>query len=110
VSIGVQQVFDTIRQLSDLTRHLPAGYSVIEEIVEGFVEGFLTGRKPSWGVVLAGPSFAAGNTNGTRGRFARSTTSARLPDLADIHSPRWYVDLVMTESKKQFLLYPRSVE
>jgi hypothetical protein len=36
----VQAVFDTIRQLSDLTRYLPASYSVIEKIVEGFVEGF----------------------------------------------------------------------
>jgi hypothetical protein len=36
----VQDVFDTIRQLSDLTRHIPASYSVIEEIVEVFVEGF----------------------------------------------------------------------
>jgi hypothetical protein len=33
--------FFTIRHLPDLTRHLPAYYSVIEEIVEGFVEGFL---------------------------------------------------------------------
>ncbi|MGD0351850.1 MAG: hypothetical protein ABSB84_16265 [Verrucomicrobiota bacterium] len=39
---GLQEVSDTIRQLPDLTRHLPAYYSVIEEIVEGFVEGFLT--------------------------------------------------------------------
>jgi hypothetical protein len=39
----VQAVSNTIRQLSDLTRHLPAAYSVIEEIVEGFVESFLTG-------------------------------------------------------------------
>jgi hypothetical protein len=30
-----------IRPLPDLTRHLPASCSVIEEIVEGFVEGFL---------------------------------------------------------------------
>jgi hypothetical protein len=36
----VQEVFNTIRQLPDLTRHLPVSYSVIEEIVEGFVEGF----------------------------------------------------------------------
>jgi hypothetical protein len=40
---GVQAVSVTIRPLPDLTRHLPAAYSVIEEIVEGFVEGFLTG-------------------------------------------------------------------
>jgi hypothetical protein len=39
---SVQAVFDTIRQLSDLTRHLPVYYSVIEETVEGFVEGFFT--------------------------------------------------------------------
>ena len=37
---GVQAVFITIRQLPDLTHHLPPYYSVIEEIVEGFVEGF----------------------------------------------------------------------
>jgi hypothetical protein len=37
---GVQALFDTIRPLPDLTRHLPAACSVIEEIVEGFVEGF----------------------------------------------------------------------
>src|ERR1035438_5053395 len=37
---GVQAVFNTIRQLPDLIRHLPAYYSVIEEIVEGFVEGY----------------------------------------------------------------------
>jgi hypothetical protein len=36
----VQAVSDTIRQLPDLTRHLPVAYSVIEEIVESFVEGF----------------------------------------------------------------------
>jgi hypothetical protein len=36
---GPQAVFCTIRQLPDLTRNLPALYSVIEEIVEGFVEG-----------------------------------------------------------------------
>ena len=42
----VQAVFNTIRQLSDLTRHLHAFYSVIEEIVEGFVEGFLIGLEP----------------------------------------------------------------
>jgi hypothetical protein len=35
-----QKVSDTIRQLPDLTRHIPVAYSVIEEIVEGFVEGF----------------------------------------------------------------------
>jgi hypothetical protein len=40
---GVQVVFNTIRQLPDLTRHLPAAYSVIEEIIEGFVESFLDG-------------------------------------------------------------------
>jgi hypothetical protein len=39
---GLQEVFTTIRQLPDLTPHLPVAYSVIEEIVEGFVEGFLT--------------------------------------------------------------------
>jgi hypothetical protein len=33
-------VSNTIRSLPDLTRHLPAYCSVIEEIVEGFVEGF----------------------------------------------------------------------
>jgi hypothetical protein len=38
---GLQAVFNTIRQLPDLTRHLPGYYSLIEEIVEGFVEGFL---------------------------------------------------------------------
>jgi hypothetical protein len=38
---GVQAVFNTIRQLPDLTRHLPASYSVIEEIIEGFVEGLM---------------------------------------------------------------------
>ena len=37
---GVQALFGTIRHVPDLTRHLPAAYSVIEEIVEGFVEGF----------------------------------------------------------------------
>jgi hypothetical protein len=37
---GVQAVFITIRSLPDLTRHIPAAYSVIEEIVEGFVEDF----------------------------------------------------------------------
>jgi len=36
---GVQALFDATSQLSGLTRHLPAFYSVIEEIVEGFVEG-----------------------------------------------------------------------
>jgi hypothetical protein len=40
---GVQAFINTIRSLSDLTRHLPAYYSVIEEIVEGFIEGFLAG-------------------------------------------------------------------
>ena len=40
VFAGVQGVFVTIRHLSDLTRHAPATYSVIEEIVEGFIEGF----------------------------------------------------------------------
>ena len=39
---GLQEVSDPIRQLPDLTRHLTAYYSVIEEIVEGFVEGLLT--------------------------------------------------------------------
>jgi hypothetical protein len=38
---GLQAVFNTIRSLPDLTRHLHAYYSVIEEFVEGFVEGFL---------------------------------------------------------------------
>jgi hypothetical protein len=42
----VQAVFNTIRQLPDLTRHLPGYYSLIEEIVEGFVVGFLTGLEP----------------------------------------------------------------
>ena len=42
-STAVQALFDTIRQLPDLTRHIPAAYSVIEEIVEGFVEGFCDG-------------------------------------------------------------------
>jgi hypothetical protein len=37
---GLQAIFNTIRSLPDLTRHIPAAYSVIEEIVEGFVEGF----------------------------------------------------------------------
>jgi hypothetical protein len=37
---GVQEAFGTIRSLSDLTRHLPTFYSVIDEIVEGFVEVF----------------------------------------------------------------------
>src|SRR5665647_533543 len=37
----VQALFITIRYLPDLTRHIPAAYSVIEEIVEGFVEAFL---------------------------------------------------------------------
>jgi hypothetical protein len=32
--------------LSDLTRHLPASYSVIEEIVEGFLMGHQR-RRPS---------------------------------------------------------------
>jgi hypothetical protein len=41
VFIGVQEVFVTIRQQSDLTRRLLVSYPVIEEIVEGFVEGFL---------------------------------------------------------------------
>jgi len=36
---GVQAISDTNRPLPDLTRHLLAYYSVIEEIVEGFVEG-----------------------------------------------------------------------
>ena len=36
----VQEVSAAIRQLPDLTRHLPIAYSVIEEIVEGFVEDF----------------------------------------------------------------------
>ena len=40
---GLQEVSNTTRQLPDLSRHTPAYYSVIEEIVEGFVEGFLTG-------------------------------------------------------------------
>jgi hypothetical protein len=39
---GLQEVSDTIRQLPDLTRYLPAYFSVIEETVEGFVESFLT--------------------------------------------------------------------
>ena len=39
---GVQALFETIRHIPDLTRHIPGAYSVIEEIVEGFVEGFLT--------------------------------------------------------------------
>jgi hypothetical protein len=34
--IGVQAVFVTTRHLPVLTRHAPAAYSVIEEIVEGF--------------------------------------------------------------------------
>jgi hypothetical protein len=37
---GLQAVFITIRHLPDLTRQIPAAYSVIEEIVEGFVEEF----------------------------------------------------------------------
>ncbi|MGA3283420.1 MAG: hypothetical protein ABSD57_03030 [Verrucomicrobiota bacterium] len=45
---GLQEVSDTIRQLPDLTHHLPAYYSVIEEIVEGFVEGFLGRGKLSY--------------------------------------------------------------
>ena len=52
----VQEVFNTIRQLPDLTRHLPVSYSVIEEIVEDFVEGFLTGLEP----------FAGGSSQGLR--------------------------------------------
>jgi hypothetical protein len=36
---GLQEVFGTARHLPDLTRHVHAAYSVIEEIVEGFVEG-----------------------------------------------------------------------
>jgi hypothetical protein len=35
---GLQAVFSTIRSLPDLTRNLPAFYSVIEEIVEGFLD------------------------------------------------------------------------
>ena len=42
---GVQAVFNTIRPLPDLTRHIPVVYPVIEEIVEGFVEGFLDGAR-----------------------------------------------------------------
>ena len=38
---GLQEVSDPIRQLPNLTRHVPAASSVIEEIVEGFVESFL---------------------------------------------------------------------
>jgi len=38
---GLQAVFATTRCLPDLTRHMPAAYPVIEEIVEGFVEDFL---------------------------------------------------------------------
>jgi hypothetical protein len=38
---GVQALYETIRHLPDLTRHIPAAHTVIEEIVEGFVEGFL---------------------------------------------------------------------
>jgi hypothetical protein len=37
---GLQEVSGTIHHMPDLTRHVPAAYSVIEEIVEGFVEGF----------------------------------------------------------------------
>ena len=51
--IGVQEVFVTIRQLSDLTRHLLVSYPVIEEIVEGFVEGFLTEASADGGVPSA---------------------------------------------------------
>src|ERR1035437_892059 len=39
-SKGLQEIFGTTRHLPDLTRHIPAAYTVIEEIVEGFVEGF----------------------------------------------------------------------
>jgi hypothetical protein len=35
----LQEVSDTIRPLPDLTRHAPAAYSVIEEIVEGILTG-----------------------------------------------------------------------
>jgi hypothetical protein len=37
---GFQALFITIRQLSDLSRHIPISYPVIEEIIEGFVEVF----------------------------------------------------------------------
>jgi hypothetical protein len=37
---GIQALFITIPSLPDLTRHIPAAYPVIEEIVEGFVEAF----------------------------------------------------------------------
>jgi hypothetical protein len=39
---GLQAVFGTTRHLPDLTRRIPAAYSVIEEFVEGFVGGFYT--------------------------------------------------------------------
>jgi len=37
---GVQALLDTIQLNPAHTRHTPAAYPVIEEIVEGFVEGF----------------------------------------------------------------------
>jgi hypothetical protein len=49
----VQALFNTICQLSDLTRQLPGFYPVIEEIVEGFVEGFLTKLAASAGASSA---------------------------------------------------------
>jgi hypothetical protein len=45
---GVQAVSDTILLNPPPTRHTPAAYSVIEEIVEGFVEGFGAG----WNMLL----------------------------------------------------------
>ncbi len=39
-SKGVQAVFITAHHIPALTRHMPAAYSVIEEIVESFIEGF----------------------------------------------------------------------
>jgi hypothetical protein len=45
--MGLQEVSVTIRSLPDITRHLSAYYSVIEEIVEGFVEGFPSALAPA---------------------------------------------------------------
>jgi len=56
---SVQAAFITIRQLSGLTRHLRAHYSVIEEIVEGFVEDIFDGAFSSQGAASAGISTAA---------------------------------------------------
>jgi hypothetical protein len=42
----VQEVSNTIPQLPDLTRHLPANYSDIEEIVEGLVWVIILERNP----------------------------------------------------------------